>query len=33
MMIPIEKPRMKPAITAFDRNVETHPMRSRPSAT
>jgi hypothetical protein len=31
-MIPIEKPRMKPAITAFDRNVDTHPMRRSPSA-
>ena len=33
MMIPIEKPRTKPDITALERKVETHPMRSRPSAT
>ena len=30
MMIPIEKPRTKPAITAFDRNVDTQPIRSSP---
>jgi len=33
MMIPIEKPSTKPAITAFDRNVETQPIRRTPKAT
>ena len=32
MMIPIEKPRMNPAMTALERKVETHPMRRSPSA-
>ena len=32
MMIPIAKPRMKPDMTAFDRNVEIQPIRSSPSA-
>ena len=33
MMIPIAKPRMNPAMTALDRNVETQPMRRTPSTT
>jgi hypothetical protein len=32
MMIPIEKPSTKPAITAFERKVETQPIRRSPRA-
>ena len=32
MMIPIEKPRTNPPITAFDRKFDTQPMRATPSA-
>ena len=32
MMMPIEKPRTNPPITALDRKFETQPMRAAPSA-
>ena len=32
MMIPIEKPRTNPPITAFDRKFDTQPIRATPSA-
>ena len=32
MMMPIAKPSTNPDITAFERKLETHPMRAMPSS-